>query len=497
VKPRPLIGALLLAVATACGPITTAEPTVPSLGTPVPFESTIFKPASIAPASVVRLEDARPNIILITTDDQPFHTVEQMPTVRDVLMQDGVTFENGFVTTPLCCPSRVSILTGEYVHNHGVFTNDFPTGGAQLYDDSDSYAVWLREAGYRTGYIGKYLNDYDALQPYGRVPPGWDEWFAFLGKNLGEEELASQYFSDYSISNNGAIEQYEAEGSIFSADLLTQTAVDFIGENRDEPFFLTVNYYNPHSPYLWAERHDPQFRLKGELQPPDYRPPNFMEPDVSDKPAYLRNLNPIAVEKIDITYKQILRSLLSVDDGVASMLSALDTAGLSEKTILIYLSDNGMTVGNHRLGVTKNCAYDECARVPFIVYAPGHFAARADAHLVANIDLAPTFAELAGATIPETVDGRSLVALLADAENPWRGAVLIEHWPTNKGVGSLIPEFAAVRTADWKYVEYATGEIELFDLINDPFELENLAGSPDLASIQTDLARELARLTRD
>jgi arylsulfatase A-like enzyme len=447
-------------------------------------------------ASSARLADSRPNIILITTDDQPFHTVEQMPTVRDVLMKDGLTFENGFVTTPLCCPSRVSILTGEYVHNHGVRTNDFPTGGAQLYDDSNSYAVWLHRAGYRTAYIGKYLNDYDSLQPYGRVPPGWDEWCAFLGKNLGEEELASQYYSDYSVSLNGEIVNYEKEGSIYSTDLLTQKAVDFIAASRDEPFFLTVNYYNPHSPYLWAARHDDQFRARGELQPPAYRPPNFMEEDVSDKPLYLQNLNPISVEKIDITYKQILRSLLSVDDGVASMLEALREAGLEEKTVVVYLSDNGMTMGNHRLGVTKNCAYDECARVPFIVYAPGMFRAGTDTNLVANIDLAPTFAELTGAQAPGTVDGRSLVPILQDGSAAWRDALLIEHWPTEEGVGSRIPEFYAVRTAEWKYVEYATGETELFDLVNDPYELQNLANSAEHAGIQAEMVGQLRELTR-
>ena len=484
---------LLAGCAPAAATVATPEP----VGTPIPFTSTIFRPEGIAPASPARLADPRPNIILITTDDQPFHTVDMMPTVRDVLMKDGLVFENGFVTTPLCCPSRVSILTGEYVHNHGVRTNDFPTGGAQLYDDTESYAVWLSDAGYRTSYIGKYLNDYDALQPFGRVPPGWDEWCAFLGKNLGEEELASQYYSDYSVSVNGEIIKYEGEGSVFSADLLSQRAVDFIADARDEAFFLTVNYYNPHSPYLWAQRHDDQFRLRGELQPPTYRPPNFMEEDVSDKPAYLQNLNPISVEKIDVTYKQILRSLLSVDDGVASILDALKAAGLLEKTMIVYLSDNGMTVGNHRLGITKNCAYDECARVPFIVYAPGMYRSGTDTHLVANIDLAPTFAELAGAALPQTVDGTSLVPLLQNAEAPWREALLIEHWPTEEGVGSRIPEFYAVRTAGWKYVEYSTGETELFDVENDPYELMNLTTVRDFEEMKAQLVGLLLTLTRE
>jgi len=473
--------------------VATPEP----YGTPIPHETTLFRPKSPGGASAARLEDARPNIIFILTDDQPFHTMQYMPTVSGTLMKQGVAFENGFVTTPLCCPSRVSILTGEYAHNHGVYTDRFPLGGAQKYDDSAAFAVLLQSAGYRTAYFGKYLNDYDALQPYGRVPPGWDDWAAFLGKNLGEEELASQYYSDYSLSENGAIVKYENESSIFSADLLTQRAVDFISAARDEPFFLTVGYFNPHSPYLWADRHDDQFRARGELQAPPYRSPNFMEEDVSDKPQYLQDLNPISVEKIDISYKQILRSLLSVDDGVASVLEALQQAGLSDKTVILYLSDNGLTVGNHRLGLTKSCAYDECSRVPFIAYAPWMFEARTDMHLVANIDLAPTFAELAGALVPASVDGTSLVPLMVDEQAAWRDAILIEHWPTEEGVGSKIPEFYAVRTAQWKYVEYSTGETELYDLLNDPYELNNVTASPEYAAIKADLKRRLEALKKE
>ena len=222
-----------------------------------------------------------------------------------------------------------------------------------------------------------------------------------------------------------------------------------------------------------------------------------MEEDVSDKPQYLQDLNPISVEKIDITYKQILRSLLSVDDGVASVLNALDKTGLSEKTIIFFITDNGLTVGDHRFGLTKNCAYEACARIPFIVYSPSMFPARTDEHIVANIDLAPTFAELGGVTAPDNVNGMSLVPLLKDANADWRDAILLEHWPTEDGVGSKIPEFYAVRTADWKYVEYSTGEKELYDLKNDPYELENIADQPEHAEIQKELKLRLDELKKE
>ena len=368
-------------------------------------------------------------------------------------------------------------------------------GGAQKFDDASSAATWLNDAGYNTAYYGKYLNAYDELTPAGVVPPGWDEWGAFLGRNLGDDDTGSaSYYSDYSVSENGTIVGYAGDKSIFSADMVTRKAVDFISASRDEPFFLFLGYYNPHSPYFWAERDDKQFRSGAALQADPYRNPAFMEDDVSDKPKFLQDLNPIAVEKIDVSYKQILRSLLSVDDGVASIVNALEKTGLKEKTVIVYLSDNGLTVGDHRLGLTKNCAYEPCIRTPFIVYAPGIFAARNDAHLVANIDLAPTFAELAGADVPSSVNGMSLLPLLKDVNAAWRDDLLIEHWRTEEGVGSKIPDFYSVRTSEWKYVEYDTGETELYDLKNDPYELNNVTNLPENASVKAELKKRLDEL---
>ncbi len=183
-----------------------------------------------------------------------------------------------------------------------------------------------------------------------------------------------------------------------------------------------------------------------------------------------------------------------MDDGVASILNALDQTGLRQKTVIVYMTDNGVTVGDHRFGFMKNCPYEACIRTPFLVYAPGMYPARVDTHLVANIDLAPTFAQLAGAPVPSKIDGLSLVPLLQDATAPWRDALLLEHWPTEEGVGSMIPAFSAIRTDAWKYVEYSTGEKELYDLRVDPYELHNLAGAEGYQGIISQLARRLAVL---
>ena len=464
-------------------PTVSAEPAA----TPTPYLPTLFQVQDDAKAAQTRLDDERPNIIFILTDDQPYETVQFMPTVRDVLIKNGVNFENGFVTTPLCCPSRSSILTGQYAHNHQVLTNRMPLGGAPKLDDSSTIATWLHDAGYRTAYYGKYLNAYEDITPYGYVPPGWDKWGTLLDAE----------FYNYNMSLNGDVAKHGEAPKDFSADVTTRNAVDFIAASKDEPFFMVVGYYNPHSPYTWAERHDEQFRANSALQAEPYRNPSFMEEDRSDKPQYLQDLNSISVEKIDITYKQILRSLLSVDDGVASILNALEKTGLSEKTVIIFLSDNGLTVGDHGFGLTKNCPYESCIRVPFIVYAPDIFPAHNETGFAANIDLASTFIDLAGISAPSSVDGVSLLPLLNNTETTWREDLLFEHWPTEDGVGSKIPEFYAVRNAEWKYVEYTTGEKELYDLMNDPYELENLADKPEYAEIQEQLQKRLVELKQE
>lgn len=488
-----LFAFLLSACSSAANPLSATQvaPPVPR-GTP-----TIFDVQVSAPASASRLADERPNIIVILTDDQPFQTVDYMPTVKNVLAAQGVNFTNGFVTTPLCCPSRVSIMNGQYAHNHQVYTNTPPMGGAVKFKDASSVAVWLNDAGYRTAYYGKYMNGYEDLKPYGYVPPGWDEWGAFLSKNLAgtnDDVGKLQYYFNFSMSENGTPVEYLKNKANFSADVVTEKAVNFINEARDQPFLLFMGYYNPHSPYVAAPRHKDTFRDPSEWIP--YRPPDFNEKDVSDKPQYVQALNAFSPEEVDITYKQILRSLLSVDDGVASVLNALDKTGLRQKTIIVYLSDNGLTVGDHRFGFSKNCPYEACVKVPFIVYAPGYYAPRTDSRLVANIDLAPTFAELAGAPIPSSVDGMSLVPLLKDPNASWRDRILLEHWPTEEGIGSTIPEFYSIRTPDWKYTEYSTGERELYDLKNDPYELNNLANQWRYRGIQAELAQQLAELKK-
>lgn len=460
---------------------------------------TIFDIDIPSPASPERFNDPRPNIILIVTDDQPYHTVDYMPFVKTELMENGVVFENGFATTPLCCPSRASILSGQYAHNHQVLTNNLPMGGAPKFDAETSFSIQLKECGYQTAYLGKYMNGYDDLAPLGVVQPGWDVWNVFLGRNIVEREEAGnlQYYYNFSLSQNGEIVEYKRNDFNFSADVITNLALAFIRDSKDTPFFMTVNYYNPHSPYIRAPRHKDSFRASTGWDWVQYRPPSFNEENIRDKPDYIGDLSPLSESELDTIHLQILRSLLSVDDGVASIAAAMKKAGLDENTIIIFTSDNGLTIGDHRFGATKNCPYEACVKVPFIVYGPGYFEPRIDPSLVANIDLYATIAEWAGFHVPATVDGLSMSPLLEDPNAPWRDALLLEHWPTEEGVGSMIPEFHSIRTREWKYTEYSTGETELYDLVNDPHEMLNVAGKSAYREIQTELAERLQSLKKE
>lgn len=454
---------------------------------------TIFDYEVETPASAKRLTDQRPNIIFILTDDQPYHSLAYMPFTSNVLIPKSVNFERGFVTTPLCCPSRATILTGQYTHNHQVYTNNWPMGSARKLDDSATIGTWMQAAGYRTAYYGKYLNEYNDMKPYGYVAPGWDDWKVFLGRKTD----GYGYFFDFTMSENGEIVEYPRSKANYSADVVTRHSVEFIARTKDEPFFLFISYYNPHSPYIAAPRHQETFRAGTGWEWTQHRPPNFNEQDLSDKPLYIQNLRQTPADVLDTADLQMLRSMLSVDDGVASILNILQKTGLEKQTILVYLSDNGMTVGEHGFGIDKNCPYDECSRVPFIIYAPGRYAPRSDNNLVANIDLAPTFLRWAGADIPGMVNGVSLLPLLNNPTQPWRDELLIEHWPAIEGIGELIPQFYAVRTHDWKYIEYETGECELYDLAGDPYELKNLCNQKKYTEKQAELKTRLERLKQE
>ncbi len=401
-----------------------------------------------------------PSILLIVTDDQRWDTLWAMPEVQGSLVGPGVTFEESFTTSSLCCPSRASILTGAYPHTTGVYRQGGRYGGFWSFDDRTTIATQLADAGYRTGFFGKYLDAYqrDALKGY--VPPGWDRWVAFVH---------AEYF-DYGLTIDGEVRRYGLEPEDYSTDVLASHAEDFI-RGTEGPVFAFFSPAAPHAPALPAPSDERAF---ADL--PAWRPPSFDEADIADKPAHmqaLEALGPEETEHLDDERRNHYRSLQAVDRAVARLLDALEDTGRLDDALVIYTSDNGVLWGEHRWH-KKEVPYEEAIRIPLVVRADAIVGAgtRTDRHLVANIDFAPTIAEAAGVELPGA-DGKSLVPLLEGRAEPWRRALLIEHM---RGTNP-IPTYCAVRTARYLFASYETGERELYDLEADPFQLRDLAGT--------------------
>ncbi len=361
--------------------------------------------------------------------------------------------------------------------------------------------------------------------PQTYIPPGWDEWDSptegqappdpQCKTNQGFDGPYSEY--NYWMNENGTIVPYKCQPSDYMVDVLSDKANTFIQHAASEhkPFFLYLATYAPHQPATPAPRHATLFQ---DVKAP--RPPSFNEPDVSDKPDYIKNrplLTPAQINAIDELYRNRLRSLQSVDEMVARLVDTLQTTGQLDNTYIFFVADNGFHMGEHRLNSGKQAPYEEDIRVPMIVRGPSVPAGVSRPHLTVNVDLAPTFAELAGVTPPSFVDGRSLVPLLRTDPaglNEWRCAVLLSHGDVDEAplqtnssleppdpmeiemqgpdaVNAITP-FAGLRTVTQTYVDYITGERELYNLPTDPYQLHNLVNTAD----PTHLARLDDWLTR-
>ena len=497
--------------------------------------STASKPASTSsPASTGR----QPNIVFILADDldlTSYTDPAKFPKFNALMTEQGTTFSNYFVTDSLCCPSRSSILRGEYVHNHGVHGNVPPKGGFEhfheLGNENSTIATWMHAAGYHTGLLGKYLNGYPSTVARTYVPPGWDDWVSPSGGNPYAEY-------NYQLNDNGTLVRHGTSPSDYLVDVLSQKAGDFIGHApKDKPFFLYVAPYVPHQPATPAPRYADAFP---DARAP--RPPSFDQVD-SAAPAWLRDRPPLTnplIMTIDKLYRRRLQTMLGVDDMIANVVSALQKSGQLDNTYIVFSSDNGFHLGQHRLPPGKQTAFDEDIHVPLVVRGPGVPKGKTVDNLAENVDLAPTFAALGHAKVPDFVNGQSLVSALHGTTGaPQRSAVLVEHYADSAGrrvaprqrrrapvtttsspdddasppvaglptsgptapvlrAGQvslvLIPSYTALRTDRYTYVEYtATGERELYDLTTDPFELHNIATTAD-PNLVARLAKELNAL---
>jgi N-acetylglucosamine-6-sulfatase len=417
----------------------------------------------------------RPNIIFVLTDDLDFASAQKMPQLRSLLIEEGTSFENAFVSHPVCCPSRATILTGLYAHNHNVRGNNFPAGGFEKFvsegHEENTIAVRLQEAGYQTAYFGKYLNGYPDGDPT-HVPPGWGEWYG---------KLNEQAPYNYRINENGERVSYTSDPEDFFTDVLASQATDFVerATSDSRPFFAYVAPTAPHEPATPAVRHKAAF---SEEEAP--RPPSFDEEDVSDKPSWIRKMDRISDDEdsqIERFNQERLNSMLAVDEMVGSLIQELEQAGELDNTFVFFTSDNGFHMGEHRIKRGKRTPYEESTRVPFFVRGSGVPSDSKVEKLTLNTDFASTFAELAGVEFP--ADGRSLAPLLGGDEEPasWRTAILLEEFASEEARGEQAnqPNFQAVRTESHKFVEYVNGERELYDLQADPYELKNVYENAD------------------
>jgi N-acetylglucosamine-6-sulfatase len=429
----------------------------------------------------------QPNIVFVLTDDLDYASAKKMPQITSLLVDQGTSFEEAFVSFPVCCPSRATILTGLYTHNNGVEGNSPPSGGFRKFRndgiEENTIAASLREGGYRTAFFGKYLNGYGrGDRTY--VPPGWDEWYG---------KLNGQKLYDYSINENGEEVSYGSEEGDFFTDVLSGQATDFVSRaaQGDQPFFAYVAPTAPHGPATPAERHEGEF---AEEEAP--RSPSFDEEDVSDKPSWIRNMDLVSnkqASQIEKRHEKRLNSMLAVDEMVASLIQELEDAGELDNTFIVFTSDNGFHGGEHRIKSGKRTPYEESARVPLFVRGPGVPAGSKIERLALNTDFAPTFAALA--SVEFSADGRSLAPLLGGEDAPWRTSILLEAFTNEESAGEQanLPNYQAVRTDTHKYVEYNNGETELYDLEADPYELDNIYESADPALL-VDLKARLEAL---
>jgi N-acetylglucosamine-6-sulfatase len=443
----------------------------------------LFLGSYMGPAGSMRKAQsapAPPNMVFILTDDMRKDDLKYMPKTKALLQSTGMTFENAFVSNPLCCPSRTTIMRGQYSHNTGVWSNSSTdsssttAGGWYAYqqngNEADNVATRLQLAGYKTGLFGKYLNGYDNTA---YRPPGWDRWFgAFTSGTL--------HYFDYDVNDQGTITHYGTSASAYSTDVISGQADAFISANASQgvPFFAYVAPIALHEPSTPAPRDAHEY---DGIQGP--RLASFNEADVTDKPPWMQKLPRLSssqVSAIDKRHEKRIESLQAVDDLVAGVVNALDTtktpsgAKALDNTYIFFTSDNGFHHGEHRIAKQKWRPYEEDIRMPLLVRGPGIAAGSTTNKLTLNTDYMPTFLDLAGSQIPAYADGRPLRPVLNGSVTTWRSAVLPEaaanYSPAYEGIRTISTVGAPAR----KYLEYSGGVKELYKLDTDPYKLTNL-----------------------
>lgn len=506
----------------------------------------------------------RPSFVVIQTDDQTLDglyatfsaysgapATRAMPNTLDLIAKRGLSFNRYYVPYPLCCPSRVSLLTGRYAHSHGVKGNVQPNGGYFGFSFraamTHNLATWLQGAGYRTIHVGKFLNGYGD-EPYDNgatVPPGWSAWHTPLKVDT------NHYFYGYTLNDNGSIDgpfgdsggwetrEYGVRDDIgcpfaptnglpcfHLTDTLSRIATEeLLGTPPEMPFYLQLDFTAPHGDFRRPAGPEPAPRhydwFWGARLPHD-RSEGLDEGNVNDKPRFIRDAPHLTQTEKRVYrtyYEKQLESLRAVDDGVKLVIQTLGAMGRLRNTYVIFTSDNGFFFGEHRLLGGKFLAYEPATHLPLLIRGPGIKPGSSTGELAANIDIVPTLLELAGAEADKSIDGRSLVPFLRDPDLRSRRPILFESFVETSDVEAsgqlsarssggggtgggataslLAPpkDYAGIRLGPYKYIAWPTGEKELYNINRDPNELNSLHEIPNFFPIRNFLHRQMLRYT--
>ncbi|XP_071099650.1 N-acetylglucosamine-6-sulfatase-like [Haliotis cracherodii] len=473
---------------------------------------------------LISVHGKSPNIVFVLTDDQDVALGGQTPMVKTkkLVGDQGIIFNNMFVTSPLCCPSRSSIFTGKFVHNHGAQNNSISGGCSstkwQTTQETTAFPTHFSQQGYTSFFAGKYLNAY-GLKPAGgvqHVPPGWDWWNGLVGNSV---------YYNYTLSINGTAQDHgQSYKSDYLTDLIHRQAMGFLQEQDKDskPFFMMMSTPACHGPFTPAPQYSQNF---SNLTAP--RNGSFNKHGNNKHWLIEQAKTPMpndTIANIDNVFRNRWRTLLSVDDMVEDVVNTLDKKGLLDNTFVFFSSDNGFHLGQFSMPEDKRQFYDFDIRVPLMVRGPGVKAGQVRDEVVLNIDLAPTFIELTGSKVPDDVDGLSLLQLLEKPTNKsdptFRTKFLVEHDGESKSEIPNCPQFKdqglsvcshhcvcedstnntyacvveTLRTQHYKYCQMqdSANFVEVYDLVKDPAELNNIVKSaaPSLISqFSADLAR--------
>ena len=502
-----------------------------------------------APASAATSD---PSVILLTTDDQTLRDMSALPIVQGSIGSAGVTFKKNYASYPLCCPSRVSMLTGQYAHNHKILGNGEPAGGYGRWIGRDGSAlpVWMRNAGYRTIHIGKLPNGYGfpGQTPLDYVPPGWSEFYGY--RTNGTAETAppqnttiscqpSSYF-DFCLNEdddgNGAADPVGYTGpNNYQTDVYGQKAAQRIdqhfNDHPSQPLFMEVMFFANHTPDLPAPRYA---GLNAAAQLPNDK--SFNEKNIKDKPKWLRKqaknrMNKGLIDDILTRHRQRLDTLAAVNDAVASIVSELAADGKLGSTYIFFTSDNGYDQGQHRIHQGKYVPYEPSAHTPLLVRGPGIPAGVSSKELVTNVDIVPTILEIAHGIPTINTDGRSFLPFAKSPKKTSRRPILLETGdvtgslarasaasaigaseavvanktgnldqdpPASSAIGPALtaPRYKAIRSKRYLYVKWADGSKELYDMKADPFQLDSKWKNARYRAVRAWIRKRLGPLSK-